>query len=324
MAKIDGTRQYYLEYIYGTDEDDIIDGKGGSLDIIDGGNGTDTLFVFDTSENFSLIDLGSFWQLVEHENINYAQGSGAIFQNVEHIQFLDKKLDIKSRDAGSFFVGEYEYQDKPVTGTDSDDLFFGLSRTDYVEGGGGIDTVLFFEPSSNFELIEMDPYLYLKEDVGGITLNGVERLQFRDISLALDIDSSSSAGGIYRTYQAAFNRTPDESGLGYWIDRADNGASAVQMAEEFVWSDEFQQVYGADTNDQYLSGNDIESVVSKFYQNVLGRTPDQGGLDFYTGMIESQEASVGRALAEIADSQENRDNVQAAIQNGIEYDLWLG
>ncbi|MBV0934770.1 DUF4214 domain-containing protein [Marinobacterium weihaiense] len=172
----------------------------------------------------------------------------------------------------------------------------------------------------------MGPYWYVEhaEEEEGTILSDVERVQFIDGSLALDLDGSSSAGGIYRTYQAAFNRTPDESGLGYWIDRADNGASAVQMAEEFVWSDEFQQVYGVDTNDQYLSGNDIESVVSKFYQNVLGRTPDQGGLDFYTGMIESQEATVGRALAEIADNQENRDNVQAAIQNGIEYDLWLG
>jgi uncharacterized protein YbcI len=96
------------------------------------------------------------------------------------------------------------------------------------------------------------------------------------------------------------------------------------MAEEFAWSDEFQRVYGVTTTDQYLTGNDIEAVVSQFYQNVLGREPDLEGLDFYTAMIESREGSVGRALAEIADSQENRQNVQPVIQSGIEYDLWLG
>ena len=67
-------------------------------------------------------------------------------------------------------------------------------------------------------------------------------------------------GGIYRTYKAAFNRTPEETGFGYWIDRADNGVSAVQMAEEFVWGAEFQALYGVTTNDDYLDGNDIVDI----------------------------------------------------------------
>ena len=67
-------------------------------------------------------------------------------------------------------------------------------------------------------------------------------------------------GGIYRTYKAAFNRIPEETGFGYWIDRADNGASAVQMAEEFVWGAEFQALYSVTTNDNYLVDNDIVDI----------------------------------------------------------------
>ena len=144
------------------------------------------------------------------------------------------------------------------------------------------------------------------------------------VSQAFDIESSNSAGGIYRTYKAAFNRTPNNHGLGYWIDRADNGASAVQMAEEFVWSAEFQTLYGVTTIDNYLVGNDIKAVVDLFYRNVLGRAPDQGGLDYYASTIEDQNKTGGQVLSEIADSAENRANLLPTIENGMSYDLWVG
>ena len=158
---------------------------------------------------------------------------------------------------------------------------------------------------------------------GSDTLTSIERLQFSNISLALDIEGANSAGGIYRTYKAAFNRTPEKAGFGFWIDRADNGASAVQMAEEFVWSAEFQTLYGVTTSDNYLVGNDIEAVVDLFYRNVLGRAPDQGGLTYYTSTIEDQNKTGGQVLAEIADSAENRTNLMPTIENGMQYDLWV-
>ncbi len=138
------------------------------------------------------------------------------------------------------------------------------------------------------------------------------------------MSGANSAGGIYRTYKAAFNRTPEETGFGYWIDRADKGASAVQMAEAFVWSAEFQTLYGVTTSDNYLVGNDIEAVVDLFYQNVLGRAPDQGGLDYYASAIVAQDKTGGQVLAEIADSAENRTNLLPTIENGMSYDLWVG
>ena len=50
-----------------------------------------------------------------------------------------------------------------------------------------------------------------------------------DTSVAFDIAGANSAGGIYRTYLAAFYRTPEKTGLGYWIDRADNGANGGRI-----------------------------------------------------------------------------------------------
>lgn len=326
MAVIEGQYQSISEHLVGTNEDDFINSRGGP-DFVDGKGGTDTAIVLDTMDSFELKQLGPFWYLYEP---GWYEDEGLTLYNVERIQFTDQVIDIESHDISNVFVGEYLSFSETITGSSGNDFFFTRGGPDHVKGREGIDTTVFTGSIVDYQLSQMGPYWYIDlidKDAftdEGTTLESVERVQFSDGSIALDIEGSSSAGGIYRTYQAAFDRTPDQPGLGYWIYRADNGASAVQMAEEFVWSDEFQKVYGVTTADQYLTGNDIESVVSKFYQNVLGREADQGGLDFYTDMIESQKATVGRALAEIADSQENRENLQSAIQNGIEYDLWIG
>ena len=60
-----------------------------------------------------------------------------------------------------------------------------------------------------------------------------------------------------------------------------------------------------------------------FYQNVLGRTPDQGGLKYYASTIVDQSKTGGQVLAEIADSAENRTNLLPIIENGMSYDLWV-
>ena len=207
-----------------------------------------------------------------------------------------------------------------INGDDLNNVITGGLGDDLLYGNGGLDTIKY-----NFEKAK---YNITTTHVTGIEgsdyINSIERIVFSDSSLAFDTESSNSAGGIYRTYKAAFNRTPEKTGFGYWIDRADNGASAVQMAEEFVWSAEFQTVYGVTTSDNYLVGNDIEAVVDLFYQNVLGRTPDPVGLAYYTSTIVAQSKTGGQVLAEIADSAENRANLLSTIETGMNFDLWLG
>ena len=217
--------------------------------------------------------------------------------------------------------------DDTAYGHGGNDTMTGNGGNDYLDGGSGIDTSVFTVNSSNFTILKVNGQ-YLLTDTSGTngsnTLVNIERLHFSDADYAIDTEGANSAGGIYRTYKAAFNRTPEKVGFGYWIDQADNGASAVQMAEEFVWSTEFQALYDVTTNDSYLTGNNIEAVVDLFYRNVLGRAPDQGGLTYYTSTIEDQRKTGGQVLAEIADSIENRANLLPVIENGMLYDLWLG
>jgi hypothetical protein len=213
-----------------------------------------------------------------------------------------------------------------LNGNAGNDTIFADGGSDTIKGGTGLDTIKYTLAQANYTLTVGETNSTVKEistDTND-SFSTIERIVFADNAVALDIDGANSAGGIYRTYKAAFNRTPEKTGFGYWIDRADNGASAVQMAEEFVWSAEFQTLYGVTTSDNYLTGNNIEAVVDLFYRNVLGRTPDQGGLTYYTSTIEDQNKTGGQVLAEIADSAENRSNLLSTIETGMSYDLWLG
>jgi len=212
-----------------------------------------------------------------------------------------------------------------IQGNAGNDTIFADGGSDTIKGGTGIDTLKYTLAQANYTLTVGKTNSTIKEISSSTndSFSTIERIVFADNAIALDIDSANSAGGIYRTYKAAFNRTPEKTGFGYWIDRADNGASAVLMAEEFVWSEEFQALYDVTTNDSYLVGNDIEAVVNLFYRNVLGRAPDQGGLDYYASTIVAQDKTGGRVLAEIADSDENRTNLLPTIKNGMNYDLWV-
>ncbi|SFU29278.1 DUF4214 domain-containing protein [Pseudoduganella namucuonensis] len=135
----------------------------------------------------------------------------------------------------------------------------------------------------------------------------VKRIRFADVSLALD---GEVAGNVYRLYQAAFNRTPDVAGLGYWLGQFDGGTQLEQIAAAFVASEEFSRLYGATPTDQQF--------ITALYANVLHRVPDAGGLDYW---MKSLQAGVSRpaVLIAFAASTENRTQTASAIEAGIAY-----
>jgi hypothetical protein len=142
---------------------------------------------------------------------------------------------------------------------------------------------------------------------GSATITNIERVQFSDVGLAFDLDGV--AGQAYRVYQAAFNRAPDQAGLGYWIAAMDKGMSLVDVAAQFVASTEFTGRYGK------LDG---AAFLTTVYQNVLHREPDAAGLDFWVGYMNGGGSRAG-LLAQFSESHENQVQVIGAIGLGIDY-----
>jgi hypothetical protein len=189
-----------------------------------------------------------------------------------------------------------------------------------VYGSLGIDTAIFTSARSDYVLQKLpssspDPrnqgIFYSVTDKSGAvnSLADVERIKFADKTFALDIDGN--AGQAYRLYQAAFNRTPDSVGLGFWINALDGGTTLISVAQGFVNSAEFKDAYGAN-----LSSRDL---VTKFYTNILHRAPEAGGLDFWTGVLDSKAAGVADVLGAISESAENKAGLIGVIGNGFEF-----
>jgi hypothetical protein len=149
-----------------------------------------------------------------------------------------------------------------------------------------------------------------------VTYTNVSRLQFSDTMVALDVGSNQSAGSSYLLYQAAFNRTPDAGGLGYWIAAVDGGMNLTAVANAFVNSSEFIADYGVNPS--------VSSFVTMLYQNALHRAPDAGGLAFWEGQLTSGSMTKAQVLEDFALSPENINQVAPALVNGIHYTLWVG
>lgn len=207
-----------------------------------------------------------------------------------------------------------------ITANQFDNLIFGGGGNDTLEGGLGIDTAIYsgsisrYQGSIGEQTIIQDT---LFNGDGRDTLTGIERVQFADVSLALDIAPDENAGSVYMLYKAAFNRPSDEGGMGYWIAQKDAGADIVtSIAQGFVNSAEFISKYGADpTNASY---------VNNLYQNVLGRAGEAGGVAYWTGEMNAGRVSKAEALVQFATLPEGAGNVAPLIANGILYQEWLG
>lgn len=203
-----------------------------------------------------------------------------------------------------------------ATGSYFDDTFTldvsTLTSSIRVTGLTGIDQLTINTDSNRAViksgLIQID---YAKSDGSfvGIFLDGVERIKFSDKSIAVDIDGN--AGQAYRLYKAAFDRAPDKVGLGFWIGQLDKGSSIDNVAAGFVASQEFQAINGVSPSNQQL--------VTSLYQHILGRAPDQSGLNFWTKQLESGALDKSHLLINFSESNENKIALTGVVEHGIEY-----
>jgi Ca2+-binding RTX toxin-like protein len=238
----------------------------------------------------------------------------------------DDRIDGTS---GVDYIAGYRGYDLIFAG-DGNDVIYPSIEGGMGMGGNGIDTLIFGRTLSN-SIIE--PWV-LKNDAGspiglGISVTNklvpsisvkfltVERLQFLDTSIALDIAPTENAGSVYMLYKAAFNRPSDVGGMGYWIAQKDSGKNIVtDIAQGFVNSAEFIVKYGTNpTNASY---------VNNLYQNVLGRSGEAGGVAYWTGEMDAGRVSKAQALVQFATLPEGAGLVAPLIANGIQYQEWLG
>lgn len=207
--------------------------------------------------------------------------------------------------------------DNTLSGGAGNDRLAGLQGNDTLDGGSGLDTALYSGKRADYTILRNNGGNNGSASVaaqagtgneGQDVLTGVERLQFADTAVALDVDGVN--GQLFRLYQAAFDRKPDASGLGFWIAAADQGHSLKEIASSFISSTEFKEKYGANS--------DNSSFLTHLYTNVLHRQYDQDGFNFWLKALQDGHARE-TLLIDFADSKENIANVASLIANGFEY-----
>lgn len=211
-----------------------------------------------------------------------------------------------------------------LQGGAGNDILRGSGGNDTLQGGDGLDTAIYSGLRAQYETdaggAVYDTDLFSLGDLRGGMHDGrdllanIERLTFADGALAFDM--AGAGGQAYRIYRAAFDRAPDEVGLGYWIAALDRGASLGAVAGGFAASKEFRDLYGA-------APSHVD-VVALLYRNVLDREPDGDGFAFWVDVLDAGRDTVAGVLASFSESAENINAVAQIIGQGIAYQVWEG
>jgi len=199
-------------------------------------------------------------------------------------------------------------------GGNGNDVFHGRKGDEVIDGKGGRDSVIVKGAAADYTISQTDGTITV-DALAGVqghdTLIGIERVLFNDLAIAYD--TGGGAGKAFRLYQSTFDRAPDLAGLGYWIAQLDHGASLDTVADGFIHGAEFIARYGATSSDQ--------DFVANLYSNVLHRTPDQAGADYWNAQLHGgiSRASV---LVAFSESAENQAALIGQIAKGMAYHLY--
>ena len=197
--------------------------------------------------------------------------------------------------------------DDDLYGQGGNDVLHGGAGANLLDGGGGLNT-------ATFEGLSRTYMISVAGDAGNVsggpegatdTLASIQRLQFVDGYLATS--PTDTAGEVYRLYEGAFDRAPDQAGLAAWTHLLNSGTSLQAVADGFVGSPEFQSQYG---------GLDNTAFVTLLYSNVMQRTPDTAGLQ---GWVDFLNAGHSRAevLLGFTESAEDIRNLSEPVREGL-------
>lgn len=223
--------------------------------------------------------------------------------------------DLAGNPYGGSGVGRFSTAVDPnhpsFTGSSGNDLIVAIAGREVIDGGAGIDKVQLAQgraaysvtaSGGGFEAVATD-------GSGSYALKNVERLQFADGHLALDLGGNAGTiakilGAVYGPAAVA-NRAYVGVGL-QLLDGSMSDESLTQLA----------------LNAKLGPGATHAQVVDLLYSNVVGAPPSPDDAAYFVGLLDSHAitpAAMALAAANTALNQDHIDLVGLA-QNGLPYD----
>ena len=275
----------------GTANDDTIY-PGGGWDVVEGGNGIDTVVIIGRSSQFKLV-VESGVAYIDALSGASAMTERAQLINVELVQFLDKTVSLVVNDT-----------------------FQGQPGTDFIDGGLGTDTVIYSGPIERYTVNKSGNRYIVSEPTGSDDtdyLTNIERLQFKESKLALDITNGPVAGGA-KLIGALLGPTfvKDKALAGIVIGLMDQNYSAEDLATLGLATPLYLGMAGSSNNVDF---------VKQVFSNVVGRPPLANELNIYVGMLENGTATQISLAVMAANTDLNaaRIDLVGLIQHGWEF-----
>jgi Ca2+-binding RTX toxin-like protein len=201
--------------------------------------------------------------------------------------------------------------DDSITGGAGADSLRGNAGNDSVDGGAGIDTAVYAGRRGDYlvapgalpgaGLTVSDKRIVLGND-GTDTLVNVERLQFADVGVALDLAPTQAAGKAVLTMAATLGPawTHDLAWAGTFLKYFSGGASVLNGASLLV---------DAGIMAAFAGGADNAAFVKFVYANVHGQAPDAVTLALLVAPLNSHTTTQAQWMADMVVSSANQAHV---------------
>ncbi len=189
------------------------------------------------------------------------------------------------------------------------DVLIGNNSSNTLDGNSGIDTVLVQAPRNNYMLNKTSSGYTVTAKINPgdqDTLTHIERLEFSDTKLALDLDGY--AGQVAKLLGAVFGAAAvtNQHYVGIGLDEADKGLS-------------YEQLGGFAIHAARLTNHD--EIVTLLWQNLFGVAPSGTEKSPYVKMLDTGEISTGGLAVLAADSAVNVENIHliGLVQTGVAF-----
>jgi hypothetical protein len=202
-------------------------------------------------------------------------------------------------------------------GSSGDDTISNVAAYDWLRLGDGVDTLIVNGASSDFRLVSLVGSQFediLKLESGqaptqyGLDLSTVERIQFNDKWLAVDL--SGNAGTAAKILGAVFGKESLQNAAytGIALELVDKGVSASQLA-------------GAALGARLGHSATSEQVVDLIYANLVGTLPSQSSRAVFVDLLESRAISRADLAVAAAMTPLNTVNIDLVglSKRGLEY-----
>lgn len=207
--------------------------------------------------------------------------------------------------------------DDVLYGNDANNIFYEGGGNDKIDGRVGLDTVVFVEARAGYtvskSLVNSSWYVEAKNGaLGSDEVLNIERLQFADTKIALDVDANPAMAAklIGVILGGSWVNSLFISGLALGI--LDNGYTPVTLARLGLESAMFVGLAGSASN------KDFYNLV---YKNVYGALPDAATLQSALSLMDSGKATQADMVMKLVDVPQNLLNIDlVGIQShGFEY-----